>query len=130
MDLDDYFAFGADEPYQRHEVFTDREEYTQLLLSRADELARERLSVDDLQNFRRPAHNVVVVHGEGGVGKTTLVNRFCSLLTGDDDRTAPRRVVVSFEVASSPRSTPAWPSTGSSSTPASASASSWGAAAS
>lgn len=100
MDLDEYFSFGAGGPYRRHEVFTDREEYTQLLLDRADALARQRLSADDLQDFARPARNVVVIHGQGGVGKTTLVNRFCSLLT-DDDRAAPRRMIVSFDFADS-----------------------------
>ena len=82
MDLDEYFSFGAGGPYRRHEVFTDREEYTQLLLDRADALARQRLSADDLQDFARPARNVVVIHGQGGVGKTTMAANLAAALAG------------------------------------------------
>jgi tetratricopeptide (TPR) repeat protein len=100
VDLDDYFTFGAGGPYRRNEVFTDREEYTRLLLVRTQDVATERLSTADLLDFGRPAHNVIVMHGQGGIGKTTLVNHFCAELTGSSSPYLPkRRVVASFDFA-------------------------------
>ncbi|MEE6308010.1 hypothetical protein V1634_14370 [Plantactinospora veratri] len=100
MDLDDYFVFGAAGPYRRNEVFTDREDYTRMLLNRARDLAAEPLATADLLDFGRPAQNVIVVHGQGGIGKTTLVNQFCAELTGSSAPELPkRRVVASFDFA-------------------------------
>ncbi|MFY1691977.1 hypothetical protein [Plantactinospora sp. WMMB782] len=100
MDLDDYFVFGASGPYRRNEVFTDREEYTRLLTERAHRMATEPCSTADLLDFGRPARNVVVIYGQGGIGKTTLVNRFCAELTASTAPELPkRRVVSSFDFA-------------------------------
>ncbi len=77
MDLDDYFTVGAGGPFRRNEVFTDREQYVELFARRLEDQARERFTAAEFTDFVRPARNVVMLHGEGGIGKSTLLRHIC-----------------------------------------------------
>ena len=99
MDLDDYFTIGSDESFRRNEVFTDRERYISRFVDRVRKHSAQRFSAAQYTDFRRPANNVLVVHGDGGIGKTTLLDRLCDEFRGLESAALPKRraaIVVDF----------------------------------
>ena len=73
MSLDDYFQGRRDEYIQRKHVFTDRRDEQALLRARIETVTDRHLSIAELTNYRRPASNLTVVYGDGGIGKTALI---------------------------------------------------------
>lgn len=99
MDLDDYFTVGAGGPFRRNEVFTDREQYVELLARRLEDQVQDRFTVAEFTDFARPARNVVMLHGEGGIGKSTLLRRICQDFLERESPLLPERraaAVVDF----------------------------------
>ncbi|MGW0664417.1 hypothetical protein [Streptodolium elevatio] len=94
MDLDDYFSFGTGGPFNRNEIFANREDFLDLLMRHTENHAAQRWSAAEFTDFQRAAHNVVVLHGDGGIGKSTLTQRFATTLTTADRRVLPERRVV------------------------------------
>jgi hypothetical protein len=99
MDLDEYFTIGPADPFHRNPVFTDRRAYLDLFAGRVEDHFSRRFPVEDFTNFRRPARNLLVLHGDGGIGKTTLLDRLCDEFRGLESHALPERraaVVIDF----------------------------------
>jgi hypothetical protein len=99
MDLDGYFTLGSGDSFQRHEVFTDREQYLTLFRDSVLEHSRRRFTPAEYTDFLRPAHNLLVLHGDGGIGKSTLLGRMCQAMRDFTTPALPKHrtaVVVDF----------------------------------
>jgi hypothetical protein len=81
--IDDYFAGLEDEHVRRNYVFTNRAEEQRTLLARIEEVVTGEYDVTTLTNYRRPARNLSVVFGQGGIGKTALLRETGRAFVGD-----------------------------------------------
>src|SRR6266545_1996640 len=79
MDVDRFFTFGPETPFQAHEVFTDREQYIAAYSERVRTHRERSWSDAELTNFQRSAHNIMAVVGEGGIGKSALLRHLARL---------------------------------------------------
>lgn len=84
MDVDRFFSVGPRTPFQANTVFSNRESHLEAFQRRLHRHAAGSWPDGILQDFRRPASNIVVFYGEGGIGKSTLVRHLASTATGDD----------------------------------------------
>ena len=100
MDLDDYFTGGPSEAFCRHDVFTDRRHHLDSFIARVRAHSARRFTVAEYVDFpRRAAANVTAIYGDGGIGKTTLLDQVCESFRALDSDDLPRRrtaVVVDF----------------------------------
>ncbi|MFE0043826.1 ATP/GTP-binding protein [Streptomyces albireticuli] len=81
--------FSSNDPINATEAFTNRQGQWELVASALQEhlrnVAGDALDVEDLE---APRTNVIVFHGVGGVGKTTLSRKLEAALTAADQRPA------------------------------------------
>ncbi|WP_328380614.1 ATP/GTP-binding protein (plasmid) [Streptomyces sp. NBC_00440] len=86
-DLRALFSSNDASSFDTDEAFTDRGHQWAVVAAAVEEhlrhLADPAFNVEDLE---RPRTNVVVFHGVGGVGKTTLMRKLDAALTTDDAR--------------------------------------------
>jgi hypothetical protein len=78
-----------DRGLQAVEVFTNRQLQWELVAAALSEHLR--LTTEpafDVEDLERPRHNVMVFHGVGGIGKTTLSRKLEAALAGADQRPA------------------------------------------
>ncbi|MER5474327.1 ATP/GTP-binding protein [Streptomyces sp. NPDC002685] len=78
-----------DRGLQAVEAFTNRQLQWELVAAALSEHLRLITeSAFDVEDLERPRHNVMVFHGVGGIGKTTLSRKLEAALTGTDQRPA------------------------------------------
>ncbi|MFD3760891.1 hypothetical protein [Streptomyces sp. NPDC058622] len=71
------------------EAFTNRQAQWELVAAAlADHLRNVAESGFDVEDLERPRNNVIVFHGVGGIGKTTLSRKLEAALSGADHRPA------------------------------------------
>ncbi len=100
MDADEYFAHPHDHPMQRNNVFINRAEFCELFVDRLKEHSQERYPPQSLLNFDRPVRNILVFHGEGGIGKTAIISELRRVYVDLDNETMPRRrALVSLDMS-------------------------------
>ncbi len=76
-----------DRGLQAVEAFTNRQLQWELVAAALSEhLRRITESGFDVEDLERPRHNVMVFHGVGGIGKTTLSRKLEAALAGADQR--------------------------------------------
>ncbi|MGW7134028.1 ATP/GTP-binding protein [Streptomyces bobili] len=78
-----------DRSLQAAEAFTNRQSQWELVAAAlADHLRHCTEPGFDVEDLERPRHNVMVFHGVGGIGKTTLSRKLEAALAGADQRPA------------------------------------------
>ncbi|MGW7261285.1 ATP/GTP-binding protein [Streptomyces sp. NPDC054834] len=79
--------FSSNDPVGSNEAFTNRQDQWDLVATAIEEhlrhIAAPAFNVEDLE---APRNNVIVFHGVGGVGKSTLLRKLESSLTTADQR--------------------------------------------
>ncbi|MER5353386.1 ATP/GTP-binding protein [Kitasatospora sp. NPDC002551] len=81
--------FGSNERVGADEAFTNREaQWRTVTDALAEHLARIGAPDFDIQDLEAPRHNVLVFHGVGGIGKTTLSRKLEAALAASEDRPA------------------------------------------
>ncbi|MET9183008.1 ATP/GTP-binding protein [Kitasatospora aureofaciens] len=104
--------FGSNERVGAEEAFTNREgQWAQVAAALAEHLAGVSADGFDVQDLETARHNVLVFHGIGGVGKTTLSRKLEAALTAAEARPsqwgeptwpqAPRLLPVRIDLARS-----------------------------
>jgi tetratricopeptide (TPR) repeat protein len=81
--LEDYFQGRNDEHIRRIHIFTDRQSEQDVLLGRLKTAIDKRYSIADLTDYRRPARNLTVIYGEGGIGKSALIRSVAEKLAAE-----------------------------------------------
>ncbi|GGV07046.1 hypothetical protein GCM10010182_27480 [Actinomadura cremea] len=100
MDVDQFFTFGPRAPFETRQVFTDRERHVATLHQRFADHAERSWTTEELLDFQRPAANLVVVSGEGGIGKSTLARHVADLaVDGSLDGLPARRARAVLDFA-------------------------------
>ena len=99
VDLDEYFTVGPGGRFQRNDVFTDRRAYVEMFLDRLHQHSGRRFSAATYTDLRRSAKNLIVLHGDGGIGKTTLLDHLCEVFRTAESAALPERraaLVIDF----------------------------------
>lgn len=69
-------------PFTTHDLFTDREQFIAAFHERVLVHGRRTFGVPELLDPARPAANLLSIVGEGGMGKSALVNQLAALAAG------------------------------------------------
>ncbi|WP_138894532.1 ATP/GTP-binding protein [Streptomyces chryseus] len=81
--------FSSNDPINATEAFTNRQGQWELVASALQEHLRKISSeAFDVEDLEAPRNNLIVFHGVGGVGKTTLSRKLEAALTAADQRPA------------------------------------------
>jgi hypothetical protein len=100
MHTDDYFGGWASQPIERNDIFIDREQYIHAFKERLKDHSGKRYPPAELLDFHRPARNVIVFYGEGGIGKSTILHEIARIYAAFQDSGVPRnRALIKLDMA-------------------------------
>jgi len=80
--MERFFTLASGTPFHVNTVFVNRDSYIEAFHNRVRAHLRRSWPVGDLLDFQAPRANVMVVFGEGGMGKSALLRRIGNL-TGE-----------------------------------------------
>ncbi|TQJ57300.1 hypothetical protein FBY34_5148 [Streptomyces sp. SLBN-115] len=94
MSIEDFFLGRGDDSVIRRTLFTDRVVERQAILRRIRETVERPATTQ--YDFGRPAVNVTAVSGQGGIGKTALLQKVAAEFTGDEQANV-QKIVASVD---------------------------------